>query len=92
MELDALTGSFEFAYSNFPKEGKVTGSLGNPKWDLHINKFEASDSWMIKMKSTVEAVGKSNWAIFLKRSNYMKDVSGLTANTTQLLPYKKSLC
>lgn len=44
---------------------------------------------MIKMKNIVEAVAKSNWAIFLKESNYMKDVSGLTGNTTQLLLYKK---
>lgn len=47
---------------------------------------------MIKMKNIVKAVGKSNWAIFLKGSNYMEDVSGPTANTTQLLPHKKTAC
>lgn len=80
--LDVLTGSFYFAYRHFPK-GKVTGSLGKLKWDLHTNK--ASDSRMIKMKSTVEAAEKNNRAIFQKESKTMNDVSGLTANPTSFL-------
>lgn len=44
---------------------------------------------MIKMKNTVEAVEKNNWAIFPKEGKTTKDVSGLTANPTQLLSYKK---
>lgn len=46
---------------------------------------------MIKMKNTVEAVGKSNWAIFLKGSNYMKDVSGPYSQCSPTASLQKKL-